>query len=270
MTLRTGQFRSGVTKAALLAFAFASGNCLANTYKPSPAVVSAAGDRFDFEGWDKLLGKYVDDRGRVDYQRLKADAADMQSLERLYAQVAAQKLDALPSKGAREAFLINAYNVCVWKSVIERLPKLKSVNDEKTSFFYFTKFIVAGKEINLYNLEGDQIRPVFKDPRVHMALNCASASCPELPAQAFEPKKVDAQLDREAKKFVTADRNVHYDAASNTVSLSHIFDWYDKDFDKKQIQWINKHRGADKQIPETAKIKFVDYDWRLNDRSLSR
>ena len=267
MTIRTA-LRGLITVFALSAIACDA--AFANTVKPTPAAVAAAGARFDVNAWDKLLKKYVDDKGRVDYQKLKADPADMQSFEQVFAQVAAQKLDALPSKSAKEAFLLNAYNVCVWKNVIDRLPKLKSVNDEKTSFFYFTKFLVGGKETSLYSLEGDAIRPVFKDPRVHMALNCASGGCPQLPPEAFDSQKLDSQLDREATKFVNEDRNVHYDAASNTASLSHIFDWYDKDFDKHQIHWINQHRPKDRQIPETAKLKFVDYDWRLNDTSLPR
>ena len=82
----------------------------------------------------------------------------------------------------------------VWKNVLDRLPKLKSVDDEKVSFFVFTKLLVGGKATNLKDLESDVIRPQFKDPRVHMALNCASAGCPELPAEAFTADKLDAQL----------------------------------------------------------------------------
>lgn len=258
------------TLRTIVAFALSlvSGTACAGTVKPTPEAVKAAGDRFDFEAWDRLLKKYVDDKGRVDYARLKS--ADAGELERLYAQVAVQKVDALPSRDAKLAFLIDAYNVCVWKNVVDRLPKLKSVDDEKTSFFYWTKFVVGGKEINLYNLENDDIRPVFKDPRVHMALNCASGGCPQLPAEAFTPARVQAQLDREAKKFANEPRNVSYDPAAKAVKLSKIFDWYDKDFDKKPIPWINKYRAPDQQIPADAKVTFVDYDWRLNSPTLPR
>jgi hypothetical protein len=264
--------RSLIARAAIAAAVTLGGSACAsaNVVKPSPEAAREAGDKFDFDAWNALLARYVDDKGRVDYQRLKAAPADMRAFEKVYAQVAAQKMDALGSRNAKLAFLIDAYNVCVWKNVLARLPKLKSVDDEKLGFFYLTKFIVAGKEINLYNLEGDEIRPVFKDPRVHMALNCASGGCPQLPPEAFTPARLDAQLEREATKFVNEERNVSYDPQTNTVKLSRIFDWYAKDFDKQPLRFIDKRRAPDRQIPENAKIKYIDYDWRLNDRSLPR
>ena len=255
---------------AMIFAAGLDGPAAASVVKPDPVALASAGDKFDFDGWDKLLKKYVDGKGRVDYAKLKGDAADAKALDRLFAQVSLQRVDALPSKSARLAFLIDAYNVIVWKNVLNRLPKMKSVDDEKASFFYFTKFIVGGKEVNLKDLEGDWIRPVFKDPRVHMVLNCASGGCPQLPPEAFEPKTVSEQLEREAKKFCNEERNVRFDAAGKKVALSKIFDWYDKDFDKKQVQWINRFRAPDRQIPADAKVEFVDYDWRLNDPSLPR
>jgi hypothetical protein len=97
--------------------------------------------------------------------------------------------------------------------------------------------------------------------------------CPQLPAEAFTADKLGSQLEREAKKFCNEDRNVNFDAATKTVKLSHIFDWYDKDFAKDaagRIAWITKRRAADKQIPTDTKIVIVDYDWHLNDPSLAR
>jgi hypothetical protein len=244
----------------------------ASTVKPSDEAVKEAGDKFDFALWDELLHKYVDTKGRVDYKKLKASADDMKKLDKLYAQVGAQKLDALPSKNAKQAFMLNAYNVSVWKNVLMRLPDHKDLDGKlkQYNFFYSTKFIVGGKEINLKDLEDDGVRERFKDARNHFALNCASGGCPQLPNEAFTPDKLNAQLEREAKKFCNEERNVSYDAAAKKVKLSHIFDWYDKDFNKQQIAFINKYRASDKQIPTDAKIDFVDYDWRLNDTSLPR
>ena len=265
--------RTLIARAFALSIGLAAPAAHAGALKPTPEAVKSAGDRFDFEAWDALLKKYVDDKGRVDYARLKSTADDTQALDKLYAQVAAQKVDALGGTGAKKAFFINAYNICVWVNVLSRLPGMKDLDGKlkQYSFFYTTDFIVAGKSINLKKLEDDEVRERFKDPRVHMALNCASGGCPQLPNEAFSPAKIDAQLDREARKFSNETRNVAYDAASKTVKLSHIFDWYDKDFpDKKPLLWINRLRAPDQQIPADAKVTFVDYDWRLNDRSLPR
>jgi Protein of unknown function, DUF547 len=237
----------------------------AGAVKPTEEAMKQAGDKFDYGAWDRLLKKYVDGKGRVDYARLRATAADVKDLERLYAQVATAKIDTMSSKQAKEAFLIDAYNVIVWKNVVDNQPK--QVNESLYKFFR-RDYIVGGKELDLDDLEKKWIRPEFKDPRVHMALNCASGGCPMLPPEAFEPDKLNAQLDREAKKFCNEPRNVKYDPTTKRVTLSRIFDWYADDFEKKQVAWINKYR-ADK-IPEDAKIEFVDYDWHLNDPSLKR
>src|SRR5207302_4724460 len=131
------------------------------------------------------------------------------------------------TKNAQKAYYLDAYNICVWKNVLSRLgPKFNNVDKEKVSFFFFTKFVVDGKDINLKDLEGDVVRPTFKDGRVHMALNCASGGCPQLPPEAFTPEKLEQQLNREARKFCNEKRNVDFDPATRKLKLSHIFDWY--------------------------------------------
>jgi len=242
--------------------------CYGSTIKPDPNALAQAAVPFPWAAWDKLLKQHVDDKGRVDY-----NAIDKGELEKVFAAVAAsspkKNPDKYPTQNAQKAYYINAYNVLVWKNVLTRLPKLKNVDSEKTSFFYFTKFPIGGDDINLYDLENKIVRPQFKDARVHFALNCASGGCPQLPAEAFTPDKVDAQLSREARKFVNEKRNVDFDPATKKLKLSHIFDWYKDDFGKdpaKVIAWINNYRAADAKLPVDAKIEYVDYDWTLNDQ----
>ena len=252
-----------------------AGSACASTMKPDPSAAKDAPSTFDYETWNELLQKYVDDQGRVDYDKLRGDAGDLAKLERVFASVAASSPasapEKYPSKAAKEAYYLDAYNVCVWKNVLSRLPKLKNVDSEKISFFGLTKFSIGGKEMNLVDLESKVVRPMFKDGRVHMALNCASGGCPLLPQHAFAPKTLESQLDAEARRFCNEKRNVDYDAAGKRLRLSHIFDWYKEDFGKspdKVISWINKWRAADAQIPTDAKIDYVDYDWTLNDVKL--
>jgi Protein of unknown function, DUF547 len=260
-------------KLLLAALFMHTGSACASTLKPDEAAMKSAAVPFPFDEWDALLKKYVDDKGRVDYNRLKGDAADMGKLEHVFASVAASSPasapDKYPGKSTKEAYYLDAYNVCVWKNVLTRLPKLKNVDSEKASFFYFTKFVIGGKEMNLSDLESKTIRPTFKDGRVHFALNCASGGCPQLPPYAFLPGKLDEQLNKEAKKFVAEKRNVDLDGKK--LKLSHIFDWYKDDFgkaDDKVIGWINNYRTE--KLPADAKIEYVDYDWTLNDVNLLR
>jgi hypothetical protein len=258
--------------ALVVAVALGSTIARANVVKPDEAAVKAAPAAFPYGEWDALLKKYVDTKGRVDYNALKAN--DQARLDKLFAAVAATGPKTHPeefkSKPAREAYYLDAYNILVWKNVLNRLgPKFTNVDKEKASFFFFTKFIVDGKELNLKDLEGDVIRPQFKDGRVHMALNCASGGCPQLPQYAFTPAKVDAQLSDEARVFCNEKRNVDYDPAKKKVKLSRIFDWYKEDFGKdplKVLEWINHYRADNAKLPLDAKMEYVDYDWTLNDQ----
>lgn len=256
---------------ALMILACGAGAASAAQVMPSEQALKDAGDQFDFGLWNQLLRKYVDRKGRVDYARLRGRAEDTAKLEKLYAQVGRQRLDALRDKNAKLAFLINAYNVCVWKNVLMR-PTLKALDDKakQTEFFDGTSFLVAGQEVSLNQLETREVRERFQDPRVHMALNCASGGCPQLPNEAFMPAKVQAQLDREVRKFCNEERNVKYDPASKTVHLSSIFDWYGQDFGGMPLVFINKHRTSGHQVPLEAKVQYVSYDWRLNDAQLPR
>jgi hypothetical protein len=245
-------------------------NAFGNVIKPDPDALAKAVTPFPWQAWTALLQKHVDDKGRVDYA-----AIDRAAFEPLFAAVAAsspkRNPGEYPSRDAQKAFYIDAYNVLVWKDVLTRLPKLKNVDSEKTSFFYFTKFIVGGDELNLYDLENKIVRPQFKDARMHMALNCASGGCPMLPREAFTPANVDALLSREARRFCNEKRNVDFDAATRKLKLSHIFDWYKDDFGKtpdKVIAWINNWRSDGEKLPADAKIEYVDYDWTLNDQHL--
>lgn len=214
--------------------------------------------------WDKLLRDHVDARGRVSYDKI-----DRARFDRVFAAATAR-----PATTAKPdlAYWINAYNLCVWKGVLDRLPSLKSVNDDKR-FFAVATCSVGGAALTLNQIENDMIRKPFTDARVHMALNCASASCPELPREAFVFARLHAQLNREAKKFVADRRNVDWNPTTRVVRLSQIFDWYKEDFGgspQSVIAWINRYRAADAQLGSDAKLEYIDYDWRLNDMRLTR
>jgi hypothetical protein len=256
----------------VLPFAFVSSLACATTVKPQSELVKSAPAAFPYGEWDHLLTRFVDDRGRVDYNGLRTEPNELARFERLFAAVAGtgpkQHPEQFRTNEARLAYYINAYNILVWKSVLGRLPKLRNVDSEKISFFFWTKFVVDGQSINLKDLESAVIRPTFHDARVHMALNCASGGCPLLPQHAFLPDRLDQQLSTEARKFCNEKRNVDFDAGSKRLRLSHIFDWYKDDFGGTPAQvvtWINHYREPATQIPLDAKVEYVPYDWTLND-----
>ena len=204
----------------------------------------------------------MNETGRVDYAALKTNR---ERLDRFVALIGAvgpnTKPSLFPTKAHQLAYYINAYNAFTMFNVINRLPKLKTVIDDKTSFFYFTEFPIDGGKISLYKLENELIRPRFKEPRIHFALNCASVGCPQLPAVPFLPKTLETQLAAETHKFLHEKRNVSVE--NGTVVLSHIFKWYKEDFPPNAMAWITS-QSKDISLPPAAKVTYRPYDWALN------
>jgi hypothetical protein len=127
-----------------------------------------------------------------------------------------------------------------------------------------------GKTISLDALENDLLRPKYKDPRIHFAINCASIGCPNLRSEAFQAKKLAAQMD-EQTRFFLADRSKNrVDAKTKTLHLSSIFDWFKGDF-------VEKSGSVEKFIaPYVSEnnrsliekggwtIKHTEYSWNIN------
>ena len=216
---------------------------------------------FEYTDWAEVL-TLVDDQGRVDYQKLSADRS---ALDRFVATIAVvgptTRPELFPNRGDKLAYYINAYNALTLFNVINRLPKMKSVHDDSKDFFYFTTFQLDGSSISLYKLENDIVRPEFEEPRVHFALNCASAGCPRLPSAPFLPGTLEAQLARETTRFLHETRNVRLD--DGQVALSQIFEWYAEDFKPTPLAWIQA-QATDLGLPADAKVTHTPYDWALN------
>lgn len=205
---------------------------------------------FSYVPWATVL-RQVDEKGRVDYQAIARD-----SLNEFVAMVGkfgpTRTPELFPTEEHRLAYWINAYNAIVIHQVLERWP-IESVGDAKASFFYWTRYVVDGKQRSLYSIENEIVRKRFKEPRVHFALNCASASCPRLPGEPFLPKTLDSQLARETTRFLAE----HVEVDGDTVYLSKIFEWYAEDFLPDPASWVG-HAGK--------RVAYRAYDWSLNSR----
>lgn len=302
-----GQIYRTTLAAALLLMFFAGCTSIRPELYPE-LVEPTALSQFDYQWYQRLLAGFVDQHGMVDYAGLARNRAD---LDTFYHQIAAYSPDShpdlFPDDNARLAYWINSYNLTTIRGVLQYYP-ITSVEDvapplllfflpRKSGFFFFQRFTYGGIETSLYYLENQVIRKRFLDPRYHFALNCASRSCPELPAEPFHPDRLDAQLDREALAFINDERNVRYDAQTKTFYLSSIFDWYEDDF----IDWLNDYsdehddnagqwQATQQKTHQTMvdyilryldypagslvsrdraelKIVYLPYDWGLNDVS---
>lgn len=222
------------------------------------------------ESLDGLLKKYVSKEGNVNYKGFIKDTIALnQYLSMLSKNPPNEKTW---SKEEQMAYWINAYNAFTIKLITKYYP-IKSIKDIGSSIqipFVNTpwdiKFITIGKEkMDLNNIEHGKLRKLFDDPRIHMALVCASKSCPILLNEAYDPKRLDEQLNKQAKAFLA-------DPFRNKISadkpqLSMIFKWYSMDFNKNGgsvRDFVNRYSPI--KIKPDAKISHIDYDWGLNEQ----
>ncbi|MBY0517553.1 MAG: DUF547 domain-containing protein [Bacteriovoracaceae bacterium] len=224
--------------------------------------------------FQKTLDTFVVTKGAqtlVNYQGLKNSPSDLNDY---LGQLTAIKQNDFESwsKTQQLATLINAYNAWTIKLIIDNYP-VKSIKDIGTLFTSAWKkkfFKWLGQDSYLDFIEHEQVRKIFKEPRIHFALVCASISCPSLSPKVFLSEKLDSQLEEASHKFL-GDKNKNRIAFTNPLKLeiSSIFDWYGSDF-KNLNQFVSERITSDRNIANLIKQgsydkEYLDYDWNLND-----
>ena len=207
----------------------------------------------------ELLAKYATPSG-VRYATWHKDSADMAKLK----EVVAFYANTLPpsDRDTSLAWHLNAYNAWILHNILKKYPT-KGPLDGETLFFHGNRITISGKETSFDHLEQKVIRPTFKEPRIHFAVNCASESCPPLDTKPFTATTLDADLERLTRTFIN-DNPQGVVLSGNKVKLSKIFEWYADDFGGKDqlISYINRYRNQ--PIPSGSKPEFLDYSWKLN------
>jgi hypothetical protein len=248
-----------------------------NTNKPLTALLTAsllvficagtasAESNADDAIYASLLKKHVAD-GRVDYKGFKTDEAQLDQYLRQLSRTNPDQLD----RAGQMAFYINLYNAATIKLILTAYPGIKSIKDLGSLFRspWKKKFIALnGQTISLDHIEHEILRPRFKDPRVHFAINCASQSCPPLLDEPYSGNTLDAQLDRVAANFINNPRSTYIQG--RTLYVSSIFKWFSEDFGDDIKGFVSKYARGEmkKQLDEqasTLQVKYLDYDWSLN------
>ena len=215
--------------------------------------------------WARVLARFVNERGEVDFETLSGDRADLNA----YVQhVATTRLESLPDGPERLAHMINAYNALSMFNVLQSGIPATHAGFNKLSFFVFRKFQIGGQNMSLRGYENDVIRPYARsrdEPRIHFALNCSALSCPALPRAPFTAAGLDAELERETRAFFARPENFRVDAASGIVWLSELLDFYPEDFVPRPatslLDYANRY-VAD-PAPPAYKVCFTPYNWTI-------
>jgi hypothetical protein len=231
----------------------------------------------DYSLWQNFLNLYLKD-GLVNYSAVQSNPVLFQTvvshLENL-------KKDAYDrwSPDAKKAFWINAYNIEAIKLVLDHYPLKRSLGLQAIRYpsssiqqipdvWNQEALTILEKKVSLNYIENEILRKEFQDPRIHFAIVCASLGCPVLRDEPYVSDRLDSQLDDAVAKFLQDRKKFNYDAHNNTFSLSPIFKWFKEDFEKVggSIAFIKKHIPQNRNLPDSGKIQWLDYDWSLNEQ----
>ncbi|MEX6626914.1 DUF547 domain-containing protein [Tenacibaculum salmonis] len=211
--------------------------------------------------FDNLLKEHVNNKGIVNYKNLKKDEAKLDSYLNYLNKTTPQKKW---SSSKTKAFWVNAYNAYTLKIILNNYPikSILKIKEHKKDAWNISFAKVGGKTYTLNYIEHKILRKNFNDPKIHVAVNCASGSCPKLGNFAFTEANYETKTSELMKDFINdAKRNK---ISEKKVALSKIFEWFKDDFTKNGslIDFLNTY--SETQISEKATISFLKYDWNLN------
>lgn len=214
-----------------------------------------------FEQTNEFLNKNVTENGKVNYSQLKKSPGE---LIYILDNISKLKTD-FKTKEEAKAFWINAYNLLVIKSVVEKLP-LVSVNTV-AGFFDEKTFIVAKQELTLNDIENTILREVIADAGVHFVLCKGTNGDAPLLNAAYTPEKVNDQIKQQAKLYINNKDFYKIFKNTNSIELPKMFETFKSDFVTgyfNEIDFINIF--LDKKIETTYKVTTRPYDWSLNSK----
>ena len=229
----------------------------------SPCTMAGTGT--DNQIYAVLLKKHVRQK-RVDYDGFKRDENLLDDYLAILSHTDVKSLFG----NDLFAFYINAYNAFTIKLILTKYPGINSIK-ELGGFFsnpWNIDFIsLRGRTVSLDHIENDILRPKFKDPRVHFAINCASKSCPPLLNEPYEGNTLEDQLNARAAGFINDRKNTV--VRDGRLFVSKIFKWFEEDFDDNPLLFIKRYASAElkekiESYGSTIPLRYLDYDWTLN------
>jgi hypothetical protein len=232
---------------------------------------------FEHAAWNALLKKHVvlRDGGKASQLRYAGMAGERAALKAYLdslSKVSEREFAAWPRE-EQMAFLINAYNAFTVEKILQRYPDIRSIWDFGKLFgnpFKDPFFTLLGGARTLDWIEHERLRRNYRDPRIHYAVNCASVGCPMLREEAYAAPRLEQQLEEQAQRFL-ADRSRNR-LREGRLEVSKIFDWFKEDFEPRNAYFARyaellSDDRKDREAIAGGKVemRFLDYDWSLND-----
>jgi Protein of unknown function, DUF547 len=229
----------------------------------------------DHDGWKDFLKKYVVSPHPSGINRVRYTAvseADRGALKNYLTNLQAAAISAY-NRAEQKAYWINLYNALTVELVLSHFP-VDSIRDINISPGFFTRgpwgaklATIEGEPLSLDDIEHRILRPIWKDNRVHYAVNCASLGCPNLQPVAYSAGNTELLLEKGAREFINHPRGVAL--TNGKLKVSSIYVWFQEDFGGSAeglVEHWSKYAGAGlaKALRSYSGGLDHDYDWRLN------
>ena len=222
--------------------------------------LNAQSGRSDFfDQADAFFQEYVTPEGGVYYQKL-AERSDV--LDELTTRIARADQNQM-SGSTLKAFYLNAYNIMTIEQLVAHYPVKSPKNLD--GFFDGMTHTVAGQSMTLDDLEKRTLYQQFPDARLHFALVCGAKGCPPLRDRAYQPDKLNEQLDKQARRAMADEDFIRVQPEERLVKASKIFQWYRDDFLAEAssiLSYINQYRPG--QLPADTRVRYYSYNWGIN------
>ncbi len=298
--------RSALTILAFMAIG-GSGSDAFGLDVPVPAAASAnsigQSAQYDTALWTAFLAEHVNEDGLVNYAGAKNDP-NLLGFVTLLSQTDPTSMN---DSNASKAYWINAYNALAIYAVCWKLPDDRSKQDTfsvidqpidglppNKGFFEGLEFAVAGQRYSLDEIEKRILLRQWKgihprkssvylfdapkdaDPRIHFALVCCARGCPRLQREAYDAKRIDAQLEFATKSFLTGSSRSKFNLRDHTWYVSELMQWYESDFvDSRYTKsensvfefaanYVRDDSLADSLRSDQWQMSYTKYDWKLN------
>jgi len=243
------------------------------------SAASAQSAAVDHSSWDAFLARYLstDAAGinRVDYGSVTPeDQANLDAYLGSLQQVQTTSL----TRDQQLAFWINLYNAKTVDIVLDAYPveSILKIKDGILPTGPWKRKVVTvdGESLSLNDIEHRIIRPVFREARIHYALNCAAQSCPNLAPRAWRAEGLDQAFTEAERAYVNDPRGITV-GPDGTLTLSKIYIWFQEDFGKNEAEVLSRLKNFAKpalreKLQGRTSVDNYVYDWALNDAAAVR
>lgn len=228
----------------------------------------------DHTKWAEILDAYLEpnEDGVIRFDYGAVTDADRAKLKAYLADLQAVTVTSL-NQDEQFAYWMNLYNALTIDVVLDHYPVRSIRNISLSGFFSIGPWkaplvTVEGQDLSLDDIEHGILRALWKDPRIHYGVNCASIGCPNLQPQPFSADTVHEVLDQAARDYVNHPRGARVE--NGRLKVSSIYSWFKEDFgnnDAGVIAHLTQYANDDlkAKLADISRVNGYDYDWTLND-----